>query len=43
MTFPASVQTQSIFQTSIRDNFNFRVGLGRISELGYGMLFSSGC
>lgn len=23
----------------IRDNFNFRVGLGRISELGYGMLF----
>ena len=25
----------------IRDNFNFRVGLGRISELGYGMLFGS--
>ncbi|MDY6570339.1 hypothetical protein SRI86_17750, partial [Clostridioides difficile] len=22
-------------------NFNFRVGLGRISELGYGMLFGS--
>ncbi|MDE8682456.1 ATP-binding protein, partial [Blautia schinkii] len=25
----------------IRDNFNFRVGLGRISELGYGKLFGS--
>ena len=24
-----------------RHNFNFRVGLGRISELGYGMLFGS--
>jgi len=29
------------FSDGIRDNFNFRVGLGRISELGYGMLFSS--
>ena len=38
---PASVQTQSIFSTVSRDNFNFRVGLGRISELGYGMLFGS--
>ena len=27
------------FSDGIRDNFNFRVGLGRISELGYGMLF----
>ncbi|MDY0406649.1 FtsK/SpoIIIE domain-containing protein [Virgibacillus sp. 179-BFC.A HS] len=25
----------------IRDQFNFRVGLGRMSELGYGMLFGS--
>ena len=25
------------FSDGIRDNFNFRVGLGRISELGYGM------
>ena len=23
----------------IRDNFNFRVALGRMSELGYGMMF----
>ncbi len=38
---PASVPTQSIFSDGIRDNFNFRVGLGRISELGYGMLFGS--
>mgnify|MGYP002566287446 CR=1 FL=1 len=29
------------FSDGIRDNFNFRVGLGRISELGYGMLFGS--
>ena len=29
------------FGDGIRDNFNFRVGLGRISELGYGMLFGS--
>lgn len=29
------------FSNGIRDNFNFRVGLGRISELGYGMLFGS--
>ena len=29
------------FLDGIRDNFNFRVGLGRISELGYGMLFLS--
>lgn len=26
-------------QDGIRDQFNFRVGLGRLSELGYGMLF----
>lgn len=26
------------FGDGIRDNFNFRVGLGRLSELGYGML-----
>ncbi len=38
---PVSVQTQNIFSDGIRDNFNFRVGLGRISELGYGMLFGS--
>ena len=30
------------FSDGIRDNFNFRVGLGRISELGYSMLFGSG-
>ena len=29
------------FTDGIRDNFNFRVGLGRMSELGYGMLFGS--
>ena len=29
------------FGDGIRDNFNFRVGLGRMSELGYGMLFGS--
>ena len=29
------------FSDGIRDNFNFRVGLGCISELGYGMLFGS--
>ena len=29
------------FSDGIRDNFNFRVGLGRISELGYSMLFGS--
>lgn len=29
------------FSDGIRDNFNFRVGLGRMSELGYGMLFGS--
>ena len=29
------------FSDGIRDNFNFSVGLGRISELGYGMLFGS--
>ncbi len=29
------------FRDGIRDNFNFRVGLGRMSELGYGMLFGS--
>ena len=29
------------FSDGIRDNFNFRVGLGRLSELGYGMLFGS--
>ena len=29
------------FGDGIRDNFNFRVGLGRLSELGYGMLFGS--
>lgn len=29
------------FSDGIRDNFNFRVGLGHISELGYGMLFGS--
>ncbi len=29
------------FSDGIRDNFNFRVGLGRISKLGYGMLFGS--
>ena len=29
------------FSDGIRDNFNFRVGLGRISGLGYGMLFGS--
>ena len=29
------------FSDGIRDNFNFRVGLGRISELGYGMLFGA--
>ena len=29
------------FSDGIRDNFNFRVGLGRISELGYGMMFGS--
>ena len=29
------------FSDGIRDNFNFRLGLGRISELGYGMLFGS--
>ena len=29
------------FSDGIRDNFNFRVGLGRISDLGYGMLFGS--
>ena len=37
----ASVQTQNISGDGIRDNFNFRVGLGRMSELGYGMLFGS--
>lgn len=31
------------FSDGIRDNFNFRVGLGRISELGYGMLFWFRC
>ena len=31
-------QSQSI---KLFHNFNFRVGLGRISELGYGMLFGS--
>ena len=29
------------FSDGIRDNFNFRVALGRMSELGYGMMFSS--
>lgn len=29
------------FGDGIRDNFNFRVGLGRMGELGYGMLFGS--
>ena len=29
------------FGDGIRDSFNFRVGLGRMSELGYGMLFGS--
>ena len=29
------------FGDGIRDNFNIRVGLGRMSELGYGMLFGS--
>lgn len=29
------------FTDGIRDQFNFRVGLGRMSELGYGMLFGS--
>ena len=29
------------FTDGIRDNFNFRVGLGRMSELGYGMLFGA--
>ena len=29
------------FGDGIRDNFNFRVALGRMSELGYGMLFGS--
>ena len=29
------------FTDGIRDNFNFRVGLGRMSELGYSMLFGS--
>lgn len=29
------------FSDGIRDQFNFRVGLGRMSELGYGMLFGS--
>ena len=29
------------FGDGIRDNFNFRVGLGRMSELGYGMLFGN--
>ena len=31
------------FSDGIRDNFNFRVGLGRISELGYGMLIRFRC
>ena len=29
------------FSDGIRDNFNFRVALGRMSELGYGMMFGS--
>ncbi|HGV4089739.1 FtsK/SpoIIIE domain-containing protein [Enterococcus faecium] len=29
------------FGEGIRDNFNFRVALGRMSELGYGMMFGS--
>ena len=29
------------FGDGVRDNFNLRVGLGRMSELGYGMLFGS--
>ncbi|POP33186.1 ATP-binding protein [Lactonifactor longoviformis] len=29
------------FSDGIRDNFNFRVALGRMSELGYGMMFES--
>lgn len=29
------------FSDGIRDNFNFRVALGRVSELGYGMMFGS--
>lgn len=29
------------FSEGIRDNFNFRVALGRMSELGYGMMFGS--
>ena len=29
------------FSDGIRDQFNFRVALGRVSELGYGMMFGS--
>ena len=29
------------FSDGIRDNFNFRVALGRMSELGYGMMFGN--
>lgn len=31
------------FSDGIRDQFNFRVALGRNSELGYGMMFGSEC
>ena len=37
----ADMQKAEAAVLRIRDNFNFRVGLGRISELGYGMLFGS--
>ena len=29
------------FSDGIRDNFNFRVALGRMSDLGYSMMFGS--
>lgn len=29
------------FSDGIRDQFNFRVALGRVSELGYGMMFGA--
>ena len=29
------------FSDGIRDNFNFRVALGRMSEMGFGMMFGS--
>ena len=35
------LRIKPVSYTHLRDNFNFRVGLGRISELGYGMLFGS--